>query len=130
MRSQANDEKNVFAKNLSRLISEKGITQVELGKQLGIGKTTINTWCTGYAVPSIEKMKKIADYFEISTSDLLNDDDEDDICNEFMKICTYFNMTNDEFCNIAIDYFQMPNEKKKSFCSFYKQFISSNKKKG
>ncbi len=56
---------------LVQLRTEKQITQTELGKILGVGKTTISNYETGYSTPDAEMLKKIATYFNVSTDYIL-----------------------------------------------------------
>lgn len=43
-----------------------GVTQTELGKAIGVGKTTISNYETGYSTPDAETLIRIADYFDVS----------------------------------------------------------------
>lgn len=49
----------------------KDINQAELGKIIGVGKTTISNYETGYSFPDLETLIKLADYFSVSTDYLL-----------------------------------------------------------
>lgn len=63
--------KAVFAANLKRLMTERRKTQAQICKELGFSPTTFNSWCTAYAYPRIDKIEKIADYFGVLKSDLI-----------------------------------------------------------
>lgn len=65
------DEKKIFSKNLNYYISQSGKQQKEIAKDLGYSPTTFNTWCVGKVVPNLGKIQKIADYFGIGKTDLL-----------------------------------------------------------
>lgn len=67
------EQKKIFSKNLNYYISQSGKQQKEIAAILGYGPTTFNTWCVGKIVPSAGKIQKIADYFGISKSDLLDE---------------------------------------------------------
>lgn len=56
---------------ISKLCSEKGITVTELEKILGFGNSTIIKWKKSN--PTVEKLKKVADYFGVSVDSLLED---------------------------------------------------------
>lgn len=73
------EQKKIFAKNLSRYITLSGKDQKEVAKELGFAPTTFNTWCVGKIIPSMGKVQKIADYFGIGKSDLLDDKYSEDI---------------------------------------------------
>lgn len=67
------EQKRIFSANLNRYISLSGKLQKEIAKDLGYSPTTFNTWCVGKIIPSAGKIQKIADYFHIGKSDLLDD---------------------------------------------------------
>lgn len=67
------EQKRIFAKNLNYYISLSGKQQKEIANDLGFQPTTFNTWCTGKIIPGMGKVQKIADYFKIGKSDLLDD---------------------------------------------------------
>lgn len=51
------------------LCKEKGITILQLEKQVGLSGSTIRTWRTSR--PSIDKVEKIASFFNVSTDWLM-----------------------------------------------------------
>ena len=65
-------KKKIFAKNLNYYIFQSGKQQKEIANELGFHSTTFNTWCTGKIIPGMGKVQKIADYFNIGKSDLLD----------------------------------------------------------
>lgn len=67
------DQKKIFSKNINYYINQSGKQQKEIAKDLGYNSTTFNTWCVGKIIPSAGKVQKIADYFGIGKSDLLDD---------------------------------------------------------
>lgn len=67
------EQKKIFSKNINHYISQSGKQQKEIAKDLGYSPTTFNTWCVGKIVPSAGKIQRIADYFNIGKSDLLDD---------------------------------------------------------
>lgn len=67
------EQKRIFSKNINYYISQSGKQQKEIAKDLGYSPTTFNTWCVGKIIPSAGKVQKIADYFGIGKSDLLDD---------------------------------------------------------
>lgn len=66
------EQKEIFGKNLSKYVELSGKEQKEVAKDLGYAATTFNTWCVGKVIPSMGKVQKIADYFGIGKSDLLD----------------------------------------------------------
>lgn len=59
----------LFSK-ISDLCNDKGITIWKLEKVLGLGNATIRKWET--AMPSVDKVQKVADYFGVSIDYLLD----------------------------------------------------------
>lgn len=66
------EQRKVFAKNLNYYIAQSGKQQKEVAKDLGFHATTFNTWCVGKILPKMGKVQKIADYFGIGKSDLID----------------------------------------------------------
>ena len=53
------------------LREEKGITQSDLAKQLGITRSSVNAWEMGISVPSTQYIVELAHLFKVSTDYLL-----------------------------------------------------------
>ena len=53
---------------------QAGYTQEQLAKELSVSRQTITNWETGRATPDENKLKAIADLFNISIDDLTNED--------------------------------------------------------
>ena len=64
---------SVFSKNLLRYIERSNKTQRELAKAVGVSPSTICDWKSGRAYPRMDKLQKLADFFGISKSDLVED---------------------------------------------------------
>lgn len=43
----------------------KGVTDYKVSKDTGITRSTFSDWKTGRSVPKVNKLQKIADYFEV-----------------------------------------------------------------
>lgn len=63
-----------FAARLKYYMNIKGCKQSDIARDLGINMSTISSWCNGVMIPRMEKIKMLADYFNINMSDLLEDD--------------------------------------------------------
>lgn len=57
---------------LKELRVNAGITQVELGKHLGVKQNTISNWETGRSRPDIEKTAKIAEVLGVTTDEVID----------------------------------------------------------
>lgn len=62
-----------FPNQLKKLRREKGLNQNELAQALGLSKTAVSNYETGYAPPSSTNLRKIAAYFDVSISELLGE---------------------------------------------------------
>lgn len=71
-------QKKIFAQNLTYFLNLNGKKQIDLSNELGIGLSTINSWCTGSKMPRMDKVQLLADYFGIGKSDLLDDKSKED----------------------------------------------------
>lgn len=65
-----------IAHNLKKLRSERGLTQIELSKNLNINRATYAHYETGRREPDIETLKLLADYFNVSVDYLLGNSDK------------------------------------------------------
>ena len=64
-------EKDDFPQNLSALMKEYGLSQQDLASALGIKRQTISLYTSGQSSPDIGRLKKIAEYFNVSSDWLL-----------------------------------------------------------
>ena len=55
-----------FGQILKELRLEKNLTQIELAKQLDVGKATISEWENNIYEPNLSKLKIIAQFFGVS----------------------------------------------------------------
>ena len=60
--------------NIKRLRESHGMSQVEFGKIAGVTDKAVSTWENGLKVPRMGAVQKIADYFNIPKSEILDDD--------------------------------------------------------
>ncbi len=80
-----------FSENVKRFRKERDLTQEALADFLGVSFQTISKWERGESYPDIELLPTIADFFSVSTDDLLGVDkakNEEEIlalCEKFDK---------------------------------------------
>ena len=60
-----------FRKNIARMRKKMGVSQSELAEKLGVRKTTISNYETGYSVPDHKMLIKLSDIFGVSVDSLL-----------------------------------------------------------
>ena len=86
--------KEIFKKNLNNLLNEYNKTQIELANYLGVSNTTINNYVKGYNTPRMDKIDKIAEFFDVDRSTLIsanNNSKELELTQEEQKILEPYN---------------------------------------
>ena len=68
--------KDILAKNLNKYIAKSGKDRSEIAKDLGFPYSTLTDWINGKKYPRINNIEKIATYFKISKSELIEDFEE------------------------------------------------------
>ena len=68
--------KKVFSKNLRYYMDLNGKNQMDLMNDLHLSSSTVSNWCTGLKLPRMDKVQKLADYFHINKSDLIEEKDD------------------------------------------------------
>lgn len=67
------EQKKIFSRNLLNCLNSNNKSQKEVADAIGVSPQTFNTWCQGIALPRMGKVQRLADYFEIEKSDLIED---------------------------------------------------------
>ena len=65
--------KEIFAKNLLYYIKKSGVTQRDVAEVVDVSPSTFNEWIKGKKYPRIDKIEKLANYFGIQKSDLIEE---------------------------------------------------------
>lgn len=69
------DYSDIIAKNLIELRKSRELTQQDFAKILNYSDKTISKWELGYASPSVETLKQIADYYGVTVDYFLTEHD-------------------------------------------------------
>lgn len=117
------EQKRIFARNLSKYISLNGKQQKDVAKDLGINPTTLNMWCNGNALPSTGKIRKLADYFRIGMTDLTDEKAEVSIEDEYTDVTMKIALTDKRFRDIIVKYSKLPADKKEVICDFFEKIV-------
>lgn len=67
------DNKNIFAQNLRRQMELQGKSRNDICNALGISYFTVSDWVNGKKYPRMDKVEKLANFFGILKSDLIED---------------------------------------------------------
>jgi transcriptional regulator with XRE-family HTH domain len=71
------DNKNIFAANLKRYMDLREKSRRDISEDLGISYFTVTDWVKGKKYPRMDKVEKLADYFGIKKSDLIEEKTEE-----------------------------------------------------
>ena len=71
MSNSALGNKEIFAKNLRRYMEEHEKTRRDLCDDLGFSYMIVSDWCNAKKYPRIDRIEKLANYFGIEKSDLI-----------------------------------------------------------
>lgn len=88
------EQRRIFSKNLNKYLSLYNKTQKEVADAINVSPQTFNTWCQGIALPRMGKVQRLADYFGIGKTDLIDEkfpntltaNDERDITKDLDRI--------------------------------------------
>lgn len=88
-----------------KLRKQNGLSQEELGEKLNVTRQTISNWELKETLPNVEQVKLLAKELNVSTLELLSDEDNKNISkkedkqNKFSMVLKYIGMF---FCNIFV----------------------------
>ena len=68
--------KDVLSKNLKKYIARSGKDRSEVASDLKISYSTLTDWVNGKKYPRINNIERLAAYFDISKSELIEDFEE------------------------------------------------------
>lgn len=63
--------KTTLHENIRELRIQRGLNQVEFAQKMNVTKQCVSNWENDNVLPSVEMLKKIADFFCVSTDYLL-----------------------------------------------------------
>ena len=69
-------QKKIYAQKLNYYMALNHKQQDDIVNDLGINKSSISTWCRGVKMPRVNAIQALADYFNISISDLIEEKKE------------------------------------------------------
>lgn len=68
-----------FNEKLIELRKSKGLSQDELGNELGVSRQTISKWELAQSYPDFQRLVLLSDYFELSLDELVKGVDVQDV---------------------------------------------------
>ena len=58
-------------KKYIQLRDERGLTDYKVSLETGISKSTFTDWKNGRSKPKVDKLRKLAEYFNVSITELI-----------------------------------------------------------
>lgn len=98
------DNKNIFASNLQKYMKRNDKSRTDIAEALGISYYTVTDWVKGKKYPRMDKVEKLAKYFGILKSDLIEEKTIDNSPQEMAE--RHFEMIMDEDLNEIFDDFR------------------------
>lgn len=95
------DQKKIFSQNLNKYMRIHNKTRRQIAKELNISYSTFSDWVSGKKYPRIDKIELLSDYFGITKSKLIEEENKDDtysmdIATEMGRILSELNNTQHE----------------------------------
>lgn len=95
------DQKKIFSQNLNKHMRIHGKTRSQIAKDLNVSYSTFSDWVSGKKYPRIDKIEMLSDYFGITKSKLIEEENKDDtysmdIATEMGRILSELNNTQHE----------------------------------
>ena len=67
-----------LGEKIYKLRTKRSMTQEQLAEKIGVSRKSVSKWETDSAIPDIEKLKLLAEIFEVSITELLGMECEED----------------------------------------------------
>ena len=75
-RKTDSDKMEIISRNIQRLLADRGDSQADLARHLGISESSVGKWILMHNAPSMGNVQRMAEYFDVQVSDLLEDKPE------------------------------------------------------
>jgi transcriptional regulator with XRE-family HTH domain len=95
------DNKEILAKNLNKYIAKSGKERSVIAEDLGFPYSTLTDWVNGKKYPRINNIEKLAAYFNVSKTELIEDFEEIKKDNDRLVAIIVKLRTNKELVNVV-----------------------------
>lgn len=82
-------ENSVFAQRLKEIMKEHSVTQQQLADELNMTRQAVSLYLNGQALPAVDKLLTIVNYFDISADYLMGRSDVKSTDENIQMICEY-----------------------------------------
>ncbi len=86
-----------------RLLKERNVTASDVSKATGIARSNFTDWKKGRTTPKLEKIQKIADYFDVSIEYLMTGEEKNPIVRTDGQPGWYSNPETAKLAQMAFD---------------------------
>lgn len=66
-------DKKIFAKNLQRYLDINNKKAIDISRYLEVSKSTVSSWLNAEKMPRMDKIERLAQWFNIQKSDLIEE---------------------------------------------------------
>ena len=115
--------KEVFARNLKKCIAKSGKDRSDVAEELGFPYSTLTDWVNGKKYPRINNIEKLATYFNVSKSDLIEDFEEIKKDNDRLATIVIKLRTNKELLDVVESLLSLDKAKLESLKGLLDTFI-------
>ncbi len=115
------DNKNIFAYNLRKQMELHGKSRNDICQALDISYFTVSDWVNGKKYPRMDKVERLASYFGILKSDLIEDKEDNVTSPDQIKLTEGEKMLLELFR-------QIPEEQQQVFLEMGRVYANSLKK--
>ena len=95
------ENREIFSNNLKKYITKSGKNRGEIADDLNMSYSTLTEWINGKKYPRIHNIEKLAEYFGISKTDLIEDFEKIKKDNDRLATIIVKMRTNDDLFNIV-----------------------------
>ena len=121
MKTPVNNE--IFSKNLKSFMEKSGRGRKEVADDLNIPYSTLTDWMNGKKYPRIYNIEKIAKYFGISKSNLIEDFEQKKKDNDALAKIIVQLRINEELIEVTEKLITLDKEKLKSISRLLDSFL-------
>lgn len=114
---------DILSRNLKKYIAKSGKDRTQIAEELGLSYSTLTDWVNGKKYPRIANIEKLAVYFNVSKSDLIEDFEEIKNDNDKLATVVIKLRMNKELLEVVEKLVSLDKAKLKSLSSLLDTFI-------
>ena len=115
--------KDILSKNLKKYIAKVGKDRTQIAEDLGLSYSTLTDWVNGKKYPRIDNVEKLATYFNVSKSELIEDFEEIKKDNDTLATIIVKLRMNKELLEVVEKLVSLDKAKLKSLSSLVDTFV-------